>query len=231
MNKRFKSFDDLEEHAALWGLFSVDGRRPSEEFLLIPGLLEIPIDRTSGSSVRVLRIRNSEKGKLIPKILWDCLFGEPRILHWFILFEVVNRSTLYEKSLQEVFDIMMLININSPRGGSMESILNMRQESVRKSLGNETANGIASRLRAAGISIPIKRPSLKLTFAIEEKRFKKSPELRRIGVGYKDKGSLPLPGSQYDPTEFDGLAYCPIKLWRVLLSKYHSNYPKSFKKL
>jgi hypothetical protein len=125
---------------------------------------------------------------------------------------------------------MMLINSNSPRGGSLESMFNMKEKSVRRVLGTEQANAIAEVFRGLGVSIPKKRPSLHLTVSIETKKFKESPELRRIGVGYKDKGSLPLPGSQYDPTEYDGLAYCPIKLWTTLLTKYHKNYPKSLHK-
>jgi hypothetical protein len=126
---------------------------------------------------------------------------------------------------------MMLINSISPSGGSLESMLNMKQKSVRQVLGVEYASGIAKLFREFGISIPIKKPSLHLSVSIETKKFRSTPDLRRIGVGYKDKGSLPLPGSQYDPTEYDGLAYCPVKLWQTMLAKYHSNYPKSLHKL
>lgn len=227
----FGSFEDLADHVALWGLVSVDGRRPSEELLFIPGLVEIPIDRRSGSEMRVLRVRSANKGQEMPKVLWDCLFGQPRVLHWFILFECINRSTKYSPLLQLTFDVMMLINSISPSGGSLESMLNMKQKSVRQVLGVEYASGIAKLFREFGISIPIKKPSLHLTVSIETKKFRSTPDLRRIGVGYKDKGSLPLPGSQYDPTEYDGLAYCPVKLWQTMLAKYHSNYPKSLHKL
>lgn len=227
---KFRSFEDLAEHVALWGLVSVDGRRPSEELLFIPGLVEIPISRRSGSEMTVARIRSSTKGQEVPKVLWDCLFGTPRTLHWFLLFEIVNRSTKYEPLLQLLFDVMMLINSNSPRGGSLESMLNMKEKSVRQVLGVQTADELAKTFRALGVSIPKKRPSLHLSVSIETKKFQTPPEIRRIGVGYKDKGSLPLPGSQYDPTEYDGLAYCPIKLWQTLLAKYHSNWPKPFQK-
>jgi len=175
----------------------------------------------------VVRIRSTKGNSNINAVLWDCLFGTPRGLHWHLLFEVINRTTKYDRVLQDFFNIMMLINTNSPRGGSVESFLNMKEKSVRQVLSSNDANIIANRLRASGLTIPIKRPSLKLTFSIEVAHFSNSSELRRIGVGYKDKGNLPLPGSQYDPVEYNGLAYCPVKLWNKLLQVYKSEYKLS----
>lgn len=221
---KFNSFSDLLEYTSLWGV-DLLGRDSSEVLLHIPGVLELPLEPRRGSSQRVIRIRsNSKKGELAAGVLWDCLFGAPRLKHWLVLFECINRCDKYSSLLQCLFDVMMIINKGCPSGRSLETILDTKMTSVSREFGVEYADKLAKQFRSLGVSIPIKKPALKLVTTSEIKHFRKSPDVRRIGVGYKDKGSLGLPGSEYDPYEIPASRVDPHYLWSKLLERYHSKY-------
>lgn len=216
----FNSWDEWKEYILLYGNPFVENYG-SEALLRIPGLTEMAIEPPRGSNQRVIRIRFSTTGReAFVGVLWDCLFGQPRLTHWLLLFNAINRISKYDSSLQEIFNIMMFINEKSPSGAISENFLNMKLRSVGRIFGYDVANEIAERLRRSGISIPVRKPSLKMFCTIETKHFRKSPEVRRIGVGYKDKGHLGSPGSEYDPTEIPHLRGDSIKIWEMLLRSY-----------
>lgn len=224
MKLKFDSFEALADHVSLYGSFAENSSNLFETLLSTRGKLRIPISQRRGRSRDVLVLR-SVGGFPVFDILWDCLFGEPRVYQWMILFELVNGTKYYSKDLQLVFDIMMIINKKiSPGGGSFDQTMRQKLNSVRKELGNQTANEIANELRSLSYKIPLKRPNIKVSISIEQERFKQSQELRFIGVGYKDKGSLPAAGSEYDPTEFNSRSPDPIILWKRLLKNFKSSY-------
>lgn len=218
--KVFKSFEELGDYCSIHGLM-FSGKSLSEARLSIPGVTELPIEPRRGRTQRVIRIRTFNNGRReFAEILWDCLFGEPRLFHWLLLFDLIDRTTKYDPLLQHTFNILMLINEQSTSVAVSENILRMKMRSVGKIFGFDLAEAIANEIRGLGVDIPIKKPALKISCAIETKVFKKSPEARRIGVGYKDKGTLGLPGSQYDPTDLPKLKTDPSKVWRKLLTTY-----------
>lgn len=221
----FKDFKDLSQFVRENGFDNLTGICSSDSLLTSPGNLVIPISRRSGNSMQVLRIRAQDKN-VIGAVLWDCIYGQPRGFHYLILFEMVNRSTYYDELLQGIFDLMMIINnFTSSDGNNYNQFINQRSKSVRQLYGIETANLYKEVIhRFSKIRIPDKKPALKIHLSFETLRFKKSPEIRFIGVGYKDKGTLPLPGSSYEPTEYNLNSPDPIFLWNKLLKTYKSTF-------
>lgn len=220
---KFNSFEELREYCSMQGT-NLLGVPRSEALLGIPGITGLPIEPRRGSSQKVARIRFASNSRdSLSAVLWDCLFGVPRVSHWFLLFNLLDRLTKYDDLAQEIFNVMMIINEKSP-SGAVSEIFNIRLRSVRAILGADIANEMKKRLRLLGLSVPQKKPSLKMSLTIETIHFRKTPPVRRIGVGYKDKGSLGLPGSEYDPTEIPTMKGDPNKVWGKLLRTYKRNF-------
>jgi hypothetical protein len=69
-----------------------------------------------------------------------------------------------------------------------------------------------------GLKLPTKAITLSdyLHTEVKEVKLRKPPEERRVGVGYKDKGSLPE-GSKEDPLDNDSIWRTEEDLFEVLL--------------
>lgn len=183
----------------------------------IPMWLEQP--NFEPSKAQFLRVRSEFNYKqVIEMILYECLFGDPRVFQWFILFELLNSTKLYSEEAQALYDVVTgLTQSNSKNLGSPLRTMMSNMKPLRQNFGKEIANEIAETLRRNQISVPKKR-TWSSDFCIVTtytRAPKKAPEVRRIGVGYKDKGHLPLPGSEYDPEPLLlSEQHCPIKLWK-----------------
>lgn len=131
---------------------------------------------------------------------------------------------MYEPGAQSIFNVMMLINSDSPKGG-LKQQFNMKLKSVRAVLGPIAANDLAVEISEyTGKFIPEKKPASSLKCSVETFRFSKPSEVRFIGVGYKDKGTLPEPGSEYEPTDYNLTPLDPVLLWNKFLEGYKRKY-------
>lgn len=198
------------------------------------GIILLPLTPRQGKSQRVAKLSYSGDGtEIASSILWEFLFGDPRVYQWFFLFELLNSIKTYDLAAQSLYDILFLVNVDSKNLGPQEKEFMRNMKSVRQSRpdGLQIAKEIAEVLRRSGIKIPFKRDgkSLNLKVSFQEFNFKESPEVRRIGVGYKDKGSLPPPGSEYDPEPLSLVSHCPIKLWSRFRNFSEKKYTKSIK--
>ena len=162
-----------------------------------------PISPTASSGRKCLRIKGEGKVKIIvERILFECLFGDPRVFQWYVLFELLFSTKKYSVEAQAAYDVLIGLTKSSSKNlGSPLSQIMSNMQPVRKTCGIDKARELAEIFRKHSIMVPERRdwsPDF-LTVTSFTQKFKKSPEVRRIGVGYKDKGHLPLPGSEYDP--------------------------------
>lgn len=224
--KKFNSFEELSEYASKFGM-DARGFRPSE-LSFSKGIIKIPLEPKFGrSKVRCLKINVLEGGqKLSSGLLWHAIFGTRyKTVYNLIFFEVLNRATIWSPLTQCIFDVLMLTN-STAKAGSSENLFYQNLKCVRKILPSNELQKILSTLSQAGLSLPHRAPDLKGLLTISESYIyqNKAPEVRRIGVGYKDKGNLPLPGSEYNPDEITPYsAPSTYKLWEQLLRNFHSN--------
>jgi len=220
----FYSFEELLEAFSQEGnlLVRKSGRSFVDSYrkrvdVTIPMWLESP--NSEPSRAQFLRVRSESNYKeFIEMILFECLFGDPRVFQWFILFELLNSTKLYSEEAQALYDVVTgLTQSNSKNLGSPLRTMMSNMKPLRQTFGREIANEIAEILRRNQLRVPFRRTwstdfCIVTTFS---KRPKIAPEARRIGVGYKDKGHLPLPGSEYDPEPLLlSEQHCPIKLWK-----------------
>lgn len=224
--KKFNSFEELNEYASRFGV-DARGFRPSE-LSFSKGIIKVPLEPKFGrSKVRCLKINVLEGGqKLATGLLWHAMFGKKyKTVYNLIFFEILNRTKHWSPLTQCIFDVLMLTNITA-KAGSSENLFYQNLKCVRASVPPVDLNKILSTLSSAGVSLPHRAPVLCKILTISESYIyqQKAPEVRRIGVGYKDKGSLPLPGSEYNPDEITPYsAPSNYKLWEQLLKNFHSN--------
>lgn len=228
----FKSFDDVLEHFLLMGFTS--SRRTSESFVnsnrkRVDVIFPIaPIRSKSQKCLRIVGGNNYLES--LNQILYETIFGQPRVFQWLILFELLNSTKKYSAPAQALYDVIVVLSGSSRNLGSPEQQMNANMVSVRQICGKEVSNNIAEVLRLAGIKVPYNRSWASDSIKVVKytRHFKSPIEPMRIGVGYKDKGHLPLPGSEYDPDP--GLlsdSHCPVKLWEKFRNM--SKIPRNIK--
>lgn len=220
---KFNSFEQLLEHFQIEGV-NVGQKRSNSLVNSNRKRVDVifPIEPKQSRSQRCLRIIGSGSySESLERILFESLFGDPRVFQWFVLFELLNSIKLYSKEAQALYDVTVGLTSNSTNVGSDKSFMFSNMPSIRRKFGKEKANELAEILRGK-LDIPQNRdwPSDFTKVVPFTRKFKTSPEIRRIGVGYKDKGTLPLPGSEYEP-EIPLLLnqHCPIKLWELFRSR------------
>lgn len=220
---KFNSFEQLSEFVLSNRSLGRESGNPFSVLSNKKGVLKIPVSPRAGNSQDVFTVRNLSEPNLVA-VLWQCLFGTPRVYHWLILFDLLNRVTKYEPGAQTIFNVMMLINSSSPKGGLTQQF-NMKLKSVRAVLGHDEANTLAVEIKEyVKLEIPEKKPASTIKVSVETTRFRKPIEARFIGVGYKDKGTLPPPGSEYEPEYYNLTPLDPVLLWNKFLKSYKRKY-------
>lgn len=225
--KKFKSFEELADFFSERGL-DVQGCRPSE-LSLSKGIIRIPLEPTFGRrSVKCLKIKCLENGtKLVSGLLWHAMFGKRfKTIHNLILFEILNQTNKWSPLAQLVFNVLMLTN-RTAKAGSSNTLLYQNLEPVRRLISDSELQKMIAEFESCGMKLATREPDLNGLCAITESVIyqHKAPPVARIGVGYKDKGTLPLPGSEYDPDEIT--PFCapdPNKVWKKFLRTFHRRF-------
>lgn len=223
MAYKFNSFEQLEKHLILKG-FDVQGVSQTGLESSFRGI-KIPLEPTYGKSrVKCLTVRCTQGGnKLMVALLWHALFGTKfKVIHNLIIFEIINKIRTWTPLAQIAFDVMMIMNEKTSCDASYRNHFNQNIKPVRRALTEIDLKMIIEDLSSSGLVLPRKAPELDSMLVITEGYIiqTKAPEPARIGVGYKDKGNLPLPGDSYEPTEISHLVHDPINLWKVFLRNY-----------
>lgn len=226
--KKFKSFEELADFFSERGL-DVQGCRPSE-LSLSAGIIRIPLEPTFGRrSVKCLKIVPLENGtKLVSGILWHAIFSKHgcKTVHNLILFEILNQTNKWSLLAQLVFNVLMLTN-RTAKAGSSNTLLYQNLVPVRRLISDSELKQLIEDFAAAGMKLAKRAPDLNKLFKVSQSVIyqHKAPPVARIGVGYKDKGTLPVPGSEYDPDEIT--PFCapdPNKVWKKFLRVFHQRF-------
>lgn len=226
--KDFSSFEELSSYAATFGVDS-RGFHPSE-LSLSKGIIKIPLQPTAGRTrVKCLKVICPQKGKkMLIGLLWHALFGKRfKVVHNLIFFEMLNSIKKWDPLAQIVFDVMMILN-STTKVGSSNQFFHHNLVCVKRSTEEFYLQELILRLELAGVKLPHKAPDLDSFLLLSESYIllKRPVDPVRIGVGYKDKGSLSLPGNEYDPDEITPYSEPTNELvWQLLLKNFSTNKP------
>jgi hypothetical protein len=158
----------------------------------------IPLESTFGKrTVQALRIRpRSGNSKfLFEGLIWTALYGSKRftVIHWYILYH------LFEKHIEKdkrTIALLKILRITTERSGQA---LNQKLRCVKTIVQNvlsdkELAIKYCKSLeKDLGLNLQDKKFKPEELFHVELVQIlqKKPKPVSRIGVGYKDKGTLP----------------------------------------
>lgn len=232
MNK-FNSFGELSRFMHDRG-FSSRGI-PVQELPLSVRPTKIPLESTAGRRiVRAISVRSSVKGQqLIVGLLWHACFGKKfKVIHWQFLFELVDRTKKWSILSQVVFDVLMILNDTAKADRLNQYMSNLRP--VKSLLADQRQlDKLLMKLELTGMKLPRKAAPIEELLEInfnDSIKLRKPNEPARIGVGYKDKGSLGLPGTEYDPDQISPFnEEFPDNLFIELLNNYRKeNYSFKF---
>jgi len=199
---KFNSFESFAQYYfRLQSIKLSDYRRPTASDFT----KEIPLEPPQGGSVRVMRVNLLGKPEeAFVALLWTVMFSKYcRIIHWFLLFEFLWKQKISSKTTAA---IMFLLIVLRPKGQAIQWNQNCYSTHaiLRKHFSLQETKEIIQLILRCLPSLPTSAKFHELVLISEGKKIlKKSQSPSRIGVGYKDKGTLGKPGESYDPTEFD----------------------------
>jgi hypothetical protein len=163
--------------------------------------LLVPLSiQSAGKKFSALRFETSVSSpeKMLDQILWQACFRGIQTFEWFVAFEIISRYILKLESCNRKLPFMLGILLeSSPRGGTWFSnhpALRRGRVSTMMFDGEERKG--ESLLKRISTELGLTKPEkfVDLTPTLVEVSIPKPTELRFIGVGYKDKGSLGEPG-------------------------------------
>lgn len=211
-------FHSLQDLAQLYSFQETGDAKsdPPKELMFSSGKVSnfIPLTPVYGTrTVQGIRI-STPLGikKAVQFILWQGMYGNKfRIVHIYFLFNLLNSYKIVSPFAKNVFRFLMVINhINRAQARSCNGNWNFCLTSLRRFRGthpdyNEAFEQLRDYFNSVqNYSLPKKESEFEKDCFITEKSVRiqnPCPEPARIGVGYKDKGHLPEPGSEYDPDE------------------------------
>lgn len=188
----------------------------------------IPLSTTSSSSsYKALQIEPvaSSAQKILVGLLWHAMFGRKlKIVHWFILFQVFSKTINDNAQSRTILAILMIIT--SKDGRSWNTNLDPVMRVVRRKSRKDPELIVQELLKDLPFRLPKKAPKIDDLFRIREVSvsMQRPKDSNRIGVGYKDKGSLNS-GSKIEPLPPD-LFLEREDIFDRLLRQIESKYQK-----
>lgn len=175
---------------------------------LVPSFFKfsIPLERNQNSRVKALIFKplTSNSGKILVGLFWNILFGRKfKVYHWYILFAVLIRTI--EKGSQSRNLLKLLVISTSSEGKTWQSSMKPIKTILTQLHGKDTAEGMITEiLKHLPYELPKKGPIIEelLEVKVDSLINKKPTDPRRIGVGYKDKGSLGNGAPEPESPEF-----------------------------
>lgn len=220
----FRSFDALAEYSSTFGLGATEGVFSLEALLRSRGsrTWTLPVTHRGEGRMEILRIDMSQGlHQAVQYIVWHMLYGKNlRLCHLWIISNLLMKLKNYSKGGQSIFNLLAYYNHTlraiAPAVAYSSNWFQFAPP-LRKLVSRED-------LKILGDSVSWLEPeqakqfSEKAVIALARETiiFERIPEPNRIGVGYKDKGQLPEPGTEYDPFETSSECSPSIEnCWRV----------------
>lgn len=185
------------KHKKIQGRLSLQDFRCKIPFIDDLGLVP---KETNSRPVWVITPKTGSAKKLFEALIWTALYGKKfSIIHWYLIYH------LFEKQMNknaECLALLRILRVSTTRvGKAYNTKIKPMRVVVQNVLGRERGLAYLKKIEQdLGLKLPQEDPHLEnlLRIVAGRERFKKSPEPRRIGVGYKDKGTLPK-GSKEEP--------------------------------
>jgi hypothetical protein len=189
----FETFLDPLEVERIKSVFSPD-RVKVRQLTLSFFHTRIPLTPTSyGRSYKALEVTpiafNAEK--ILVGLLWHAMFGKKfKIVHWNILFNVFTKTINDNNQSRAILAILMIITARA--GKSWNTTLVPVMTIVRRKSSEDYDKIIQELLNMLPFRLPKKAPKIESLIKFEEVEvyLRRPKDPNRIGVGYKDKGSL-----------------------------------------
>jgi hypothetical protein len=161
----------------------------------------LPLESTSGKT-RIKAIASKSKTSSSEKILvglyWNALYGKNfKVYHWFSLFRVFLRTLNKDKVSEAHLAILMILSAQAGATRYQSKMKPVRSLLIR-AYGEKAGQELCDKLKESlPFRLPQKGPDLEELLQVTESFIdQKAPRIpNRIGVGYKDQGSLPEIGS------------------------------------
>lgn len=190
---------------------------------------KIPLEATDGRrDVKAIAIVPliGQPEKLITALLWEALFGKSfKVCHWMILFQLFLRTVSKTRESEAILTILYLITAQaglSRWNSNFKPLKTMLSNNLGEQKGRETLQDILENLP---YKLPHRNPGIDKHFRIDFNsviRQTAPAELRRIGVGYKDKGSLKKETS-IEPESF--IFEETEQMFEILLHRIRNKFP------
>lgn len=169
----------------------------------------IPLESTTGKSkvscLRVVpKIGNSDK--ILSSLFREMLFGKRfKVYHWHIVFNVLLRTLKKDRSSEAILSMLLIVSAHARRTnwrGNMKPVKTILFSHYGEDDGAILLDKI---LKSLPVSISKKKTDLNEIVSVTEDFIvqRKPRELARIGVGYKDQGSLNSGTGELDSLTFD----------------------------
>lgn len=190
--------------------------------------LEPTHSRTSCKCLIFKPLPGVKAENLLVALLWEAVFGKKfKVYHWLVLFNVLIRTIKKDKSSEALLGILVIMTANAA-SSRWNSNLKPLKSIFRQIYGTEVHQAELDKLlNDLPYRLPHSSSGIENYLQITEGMFKleKPKELARIGVGYKDKGSLS--SEKVDPElQTVQLSIEKEDFFEVLLRQVQSKYSK-----
>lgn len=157
---------------------------------------KIALESTAGKQkVKAISVKpKSTTDKILVGLLWEAFFGKKfKVVHWFILFNVLIRTLKESKESEVLLGILTIMTANAATSHWRSNMKPLRTILYSR-LDEEQADKLLNYLLdSIPVQLPKKRPKIENSLSVDLKGFiyQRAPKPKRyIAVGYKDKGSL-----------------------------------------
>lgn len=196
---------------------------------------KIPLEPTSGKSkVRaiVVKPKTRHSSQIVVGLLWNALYGRKfKVYHWYILFIVLLRTMEKDKCSEAILSVLMIL---STQVGAIKWQSNMKplRSLLLRHYDDRTTREILMKLRK-DFPYQLPRTGPKIDDLMDVSVgwiFQRKPkELARIGVGYKDQGSLSKRGFTPELPNLEDFLSDYEDTFEILVRRIKRNYPPLFK--
>lgn len=159
---------------------------------------KVPLEPThSRTTIKAIVVRPKvfSSEKIIVGLLWEAVYGRKfKVIHWFVLFKLLIRTLEKDESSEAILAACMILSTNVGATQWQSNMKPLRSLFIQAYGPEEYKVHLDEITRKFPFKLPLKSPKidelLDFTFGTIEQR--KPKDVARIGVGYKDKGSLPV---------------------------------------
>jgi hypothetical protein len=158
--------------------------------------MRFPLEPThSRARVRALSVKplTSNTDKIVSTLLWHACFGKKfKAIHWYILFNVLIRTIKKDRNSEALLALLSILTANAAATKWDTNMKPLKSILLSKLGQTEHLKILESILNDLPFKLATKGADIDSVISFENSliELRKPRELARIGVGYKDKGSL-----------------------------------------